>query len=76
MVGFDGFHYAWKSKFEPHNLVGRRHLKSILVDGWCGLGWVRSLGDFDGLDAHGFQFLKPGANPASHIQTRKHTKNI
>jgi hypothetical protein len=25
--------------------------KSIYVKGWCGLGRVRSLGDFDDLDA-------------------------
>lgn len=29
------------------------------IKGWCGLGRVQSLGDFDGLDAPRSQFLKP-----------------
>jgi hypothetical protein len=33
------------------NLWG--HLKSSHVKGWYSPGWVRSLGDFDGLDAPG-----------------------
>lgn len=33
--------------------------KSSHVKGWCGLGWVRSPGDFDSLDAPGSQFLNP-----------------
>ena len=40
----------------PPKLKGRwlethRYQKSNHVKGWCGLGWVRSPGDFDGLDA-------------------------
>jgi hypothetical protein len=31
--------------------------KSIHVKGWCGSGQVRSLGDFDGLDALELWFL-------------------
>jgi len=37
--------------------------KSIHVKGWCGLGQVRSSGDFDGLDAPGSRFLKPQVKP-------------
>jgi hypothetical protein len=44
--------------------------KSIHVKGWCGSGWVRSLGDFDGLDALESWFLKPHASPIGHVQTR------
>jgi hypothetical protein len=36
------------------NLRGK---KSSHVKGWCGLGRVRSLGDFDGLDALELWFL-------------------
>jgi hypothetical protein len=51
--------------------------KSNHVKGWCGSGRVRSLGDFDGLDAPESRFLKPQVNPNAnrfgHInkQTKK-----
>lgn len=42
-------------------VVGSKPLgqKSINVKGWCGLGWVWTLGDFDELDTLGLRFLKP-----------------
>jgi hypothetical protein len=36
--------------------------KSNHVKGWCGLGRVRSPGDFDGLDAPQSWFFKPQVN--------------
>jgi hypothetical protein len=48
--------------------------KSNHAKGWCGSGRVRSSGDFDGLDAHESQFLKPQASPTGHEQTSKQKK--
>jgi hypothetical protein len=50
--------------------------KSNHVKGWCGSGWVRSLGDFDGLDAPESRFLKPQVNrkPTGPTQIKKQKK--
>ena len=40
-----------------------RDKKSNHVKGWCGSGRVRSMGDFDGLDAPESRFLKTKVNP-------------
>jgi len=44
------------------NFVGKN---SIISMGWCGLGHVKSLDDFDGLDVTKSQFLKPYVSPSS-----------
>jgi len=36
-----------------------RRKKSKHAKGWCGSGWVKSLGDFDGLDVPISRLLKP-----------------
>lgn len=52
-------------------VVKKKHLKPNHAKGWCGQGRVRSLCDFDNLDAHGSQFLRPWASPASDEHTSK-----
>jgi hypothetical protein len=51
--------YSVMLKSPVRNLRGQ---KSNHVKGWCGSGRVRSLGDFDGLDAPESRFLKPQIN--------------
>lgn len=52
--------------------------KTSRVKGWCGLGWVQSLSDFEDLDALGSQFLKTKFKPITIISenlTKKRYSN-
>ena len=42
---------------------------SSQAKGWCGLGWMRSLGDFDGLKALGSWLLKSHVRHATDLKT-------
>ena len=42
---------------------------SSQAKGWCGLGWMQSLGDFDDLKALGSWLFKSHVRHATHIKT-------
>jgi hypothetical protein len=53
-IGFDGPRSAWRPKVETRR---EETPKIQLAKGWCGLGWVQSLSNFNGLDTPKSRFL-------------------
>jgi len=59
---------------KSHRFKTRGDKKSNHVKDWCGLGRVRSLGDFDGLDAPWPQFIRPQVSPTGNGHFSKQKK--
>ena len=70
-----GLSFAWRPKIKTR-YSWEATFKSNHAKGWCGPGWVRSSGDFDGLDALGLCFLKPKVHPISHSALEQKKYNI